>query len=393
MKLLEDLYIAYYGARRNKRNKIEQLEFELNLEDNLLKLYRQLKNRSYVQGNNAVFIINHPVKREIFAAPFADRVIHHLYYNYVSGIFERTFITDSYSCRKGKGTMYGIKRLDHHLRSCSENYKKDCYVLKLDISGYFMSINRDLLLKMVLQTLNHYRNYLNSGGINNETETDYDLLEYLSRVLIDKDPVKDCVLRCDSNKWTGLPRDKSLFTAQTGCGLPIGNLTSQLFSNVYLNEFDQYVKRDLKIKHYGRYVDDFYLIHGSKTELKNLIPRIKTFLADRLKLTLHPKKIYLQHIARGVPYLGVFIKPHRIYIQKRTIKGLRKTLRKGCEALPDDIDGIRQSINSYMGLMKHYKTKKIRRSLLRKYCGIFRYGSISADIERFRADENNIYRK
>lgn len=200
MKLLEYLYIAYYNARRNKRAKIEQLEFELNLEDNFLKLYRQLKNRSYTPGKNAVFIINRPVKREIFAAPFADRVIHHLYYNYVNGIFERTFITDSYSCRKGKGTIYGIKRLDHHLRSCSMNYTKDCYVLKLDISGYFMSINRNSLLEKVVKVLLSFADRLNSDCIKFSEALDYDLLLYLSKVFIENDPVKYCIIKSNLNQ-------------------------------------------------------------------------------------------------------------------------------------------------------------------------------------------------
>ena len=124
MKLLEDLYVAYYDARRNKRNTINQLAFEIRLEDNLLRLYHALQNRTYVPGRSVAFIIEKPVKREVFAASFADRVIHHLYFNYVNEIFERTFIDDSYSCRKGKGTIYGIQRLEHHIRSCSQNSRR-----------------------------------------------------------------------------------------------------------------------------------------------------------------------------------------------------------------------------------------------------------------------------
>ncbi|MGL5919144.1 MAG: reverse transcriptase/maturase family protein, partial [Bacteroidales bacterium] len=311
VNLLEDLFTAYYCARKNKRNTNEQIRFELNLEDNLVRLYHELINKTYQVGPCNVFMINDPVKREIFAAGFADRVIHHLYFNYVNPIFEPTFIDDSYSCRKGKGTMYGIKRLDHHIRSCSENFTKECYVLKLDISGYFMAVDRNRLLKMVLDTLSKRfegaRKKIEDAGFS----PDYELIVYLSKVLILHNPVDNCVINCAdwNSERKGLPPDKSLFLSSPNCGLPIGNLTSQLFSNIYLNEFDHFVKRSLKIKHYGRYVDDFFLVHSSKEVLKDLIPRINEYLKCNLKLTLHPKKIYLQRAEHGIPYLGAVIKP------------------------------------------------------------------------------------
>ncbi|MDD3303240.1 MAG: reverse transcriptase domain-containing protein [Candidatus Gracilibacteria bacterium] len=152
-KLLYDLFQAYYDARKNKRNTLNQLDFEFNLEENLINLGEELFSGKYEVGRSIYFIQNHPVKREVFAGDFRDRVVHHLIYNYISPIFEKEFIYDSYSCRKGKGTSLGIKRVSKFIRSCSENYTKDCYVLKLDISGYFMSINKDILFEKIERVL------------------------------------------------------------------------------------------------------------------------------------------------------------------------------------------------------------------------------------------------
>ena len=148
-KITLDLFQAYFDARKNKRNTINALAFEKHLEANLFALASEIIERKYAPKPSICFIVDKPVKREIFAADFRDRVIHHFIYNYISPIFEKSFINDSYSCRKGKGTHYGIKRIDHFIRSCSQNYSKDCYILKLDIKGYFMAMNRSLLYDKV----------------------------------------------------------------------------------------------------------------------------------------------------------------------------------------------------------------------------------------------------
>lgn len=191
MELLEDLFTAYYDARRNKRNTANQLKFELRLEDNLLRLYHQLKNRTYHPGRSVAFIIDKPVKREVFAASFTDRVIHHLYFNYINEICERTFINDCYSCRKGRGTLYGIRRLEHYIRSCSQNYTRECYVLKLDLSGYFMSIDRRRLYEKIVIMLNKYADRKNIDGRRYREALDYDLILYLTREIVFNDPVSD----------------------------------------------------------------------------------------------------------------------------------------------------------------------------------------------------------
>jgi len=156
-QLLYDLFIAYYDARQNKRNSKSALLFERDYESHLFELYENIINRTYEIKQSVCFINFSPVQREIFAAHFSDRIVHHLVYNYISPIFERVFINDSYSCRTGKGTSYGIKRINHFIKACSDNYKKDCYILKLDIKGYFMAINRQLLFEKTIHILEKFR--------------------------------------------------------------------------------------------------------------------------------------------------------------------------------------------------------------------------------------------
>ncbi len=170
-----------------------------------------------------------------------------------------------------------------------------------------MSINKQILFKKLTEFINTKYN-----------EPDKPLLIELCRKTICNDPTKNCIVKGKQSDWNDLPNNKILFHSMPNCGLPIGNLTSQLFGNIYMNEFDHWVKRELNIKHYGRYVDDFVLIHQSKAYLKSALPKLSNFLLLTLKLTLHPDKIYLQHYSTGVKFLGTVILPNRIYIVNRT---------------------------------------------------------------------------
>lgn len=358
-----DLFTAYFEARKNKRNTLNALAFEKRFEENLFNLASDITNGRYTPGRSICFIVNRPVKREIFAAEFRDRVVHHLLYNYISPFFEKSFINDCYSCRKGKGTHYGIERMDHFIRSCSRNYSRDCYVLKLDIRGYFMSINRTLLFEKVVQALKQNRH-----GV----AFDLDIVLYLLRKVIFNDPTRKCLVKGTASDWDGLPADKSLFHARPGCGLPIGNLTSQLFGNVYLDDFDHFVKRELGFRYYGRYVDDFVLVHCDRQHLIRTIPYVRDYLKDNLMLELHPKKIWLQHYSRGLSYLGAVVKPHRIYVANRTRGNFHDAInrqnliaRDHKPTREEKLD-FRSSMNSYLGIMKHYRTFRLRRRIVRR---------------------------
>lgn len=361
--LLIDLFRAYYDARKNKRNAQSALAFELHYERELFRLRDEIINKRYKPRPSICFIVNIPVKREVFAADFRDRIIHHLIYNYISTVFDNRFINDSYSCRKGKGTHYGIKRVDHFIRSCSENYHSDCYILKIDIKGYFMSIDRSLLYEKVKrQLINH------AAGIKGDL---YSIL-YLIRETIFNDPTHDCIMKCSGSEWKDLPASKSLFHAGRNKGLPIGNLTSQLFANIYLDQLDHYVKKELKILYYGRYVDDIVIVHPDKEYLKSVISDIRHYLKKSLLLELHPKKIYLQHYTKGVVFLGAVIKPYRTYIASRTksnfyqaVKRFNNLVSNG-QASQELLNRFICGTNSYLGILKHYKTGRLREYILRK---------------------------
>lgn len=368
-QLLYDLFQAYFDARKNKRNTINALAFEVDYERNLFRLYEKIKNRTYEINPGVCFIIFKPVQREVFAADFRDRIVHHLIFNYINPLFERLFIFDSYSCRKGKGTSRGIKRLDHFIRSCSRNYSRDCYALKIDIKGYFMAMDHSILYQKIEKTLQRF---------SSSVDFDIDLVRWLIRKVVFNDPTKNCFIKGKRENWQGLPETKSLFSAGQNKGLPIGNLTSQLFGNVYLDDFDHFIKNKLGCRHYGRYVDDLVIVHQDKEYLKSLIPRLREYLCNELLLELHRNKIYLQHFSKGINFLGTVIKPYRIYVRNR-IKGnfYRKiqcwnnflASRKN-EFGNEIFKTFLASLNSYLGIMKHYNTYKLRKKMLTRILSV-----------------------
>jgi len=355
-----ELFQAYFDCRSNKRNTANAIAFEQNYESNLLNLCEEINDGTYMPGRSIAFIVEKPVKREIFAADFRDRIVHHLIINKLNPFFEKQFIFDSYSCRVTRGTHFGIKRINKFIHQCSCNYSKDAYILKLDIEGFFMHIDKNILFNRLHKFIN-----------DKYTEPDKELLVELCKKVIFNNPVENCIIKGNKSLWNDLPATKSLFNSPVNCGLPIGNLTSQIFANLYLDSFDHYIKHDLKIKYYGRYVDDFVIVHPDKEYLKLLIPHLYNFLLSTLKLRLHPKKIYLQHYTKGVKFLGVVIKPHRIYIANRTKGNFYKTIeqwnnliREKKKINTEELTAFISSINSYLGIMKHYKTYKLRKKML-----------------------------
>jgi hypothetical protein len=356
-----DLFQAYYDARRNKRNTINQLRFEIEYEHHLLELYEQIVDRSYVISKSIAFVVDVPVKREIFAADFRDRIIHHLIFNYINPVIEAQLIDSCYSCRKGKGTLYGIRQMEQFMKDCSQNYTRDCYVLKLDIKGYFMSIDKHLLWNKLQDMLSPLQ-----GG----KKLDLDLLWWLIHIVLWNNPEESCIIKGKLSDWDDLPLSKSLFHTPQDCGLPIGNLTSQLFSNVYLHDFDCYVKNELGLEYYGRYVDDFVLMHPDKEFLLQAKEKIKACLNEYCRLELHPSKVHLQHYRKGFSFLGAYIKPYRTYIANRTKKKFIQAIHQTDSLLSKktpakkELESIRSSVNSYLGIMKHYKTYNIRKKVL-----------------------------
>lgn len=343
--LLTDLFASYYSARANKRNTASQMKFEAHLSRNLISLYEDVRDRTYSPGRGICFIIRDPVQREVFAASFRDRIIHHYLFNKLEPLFEPTFIYDSYSCRKGKGTLFGIERLEHHIRSCSMNRTAPCYVLKMDISGYFMNIDKMILHDIIMERLERLRilERLPDGF-------DYDTVVFLLNKVIFNDPTKGCRVKGKRSDWKGLPASKSLFKAAPGCGLAIGNLTSQLFSNIYLNDLDQFCKRELGFRHYGRYVDDFFLVDSSRERLEDAVALIADFLATRLHLTVNPRKTQIISCNCGVPFLGAIVCPNGRFLRSSTRRHLdRRWTEVICsEPNPYVLQSVRNSRESFL---------------------------------------------
>ena len=395
-----NLFEAYYNARKNKRNSYNQLKFEINYEQELFQLYDEIKNKTYKVGRSIAFIINKPVKREIFAASFRDRVVHHLVFNYINPILEPQFIKDSYSCRKGKGTLYGINQANSYLKSISKNYTKDAYVLKLDIKGYFMNINKHLLLQKLTTMISKeaLTQVIKKNTQNKiEQDIDFETLFYLIKEVLFNNPIENCRIKGSISDWDSLPDSKSLFKSKPNCGLPIGNLTSQLFSNVYLNDFDHYMNDTLHLKYYGRYVDDFYIFSKSKEELKQLKNHVTDYLKTNFELQVHPSKIYLQPISKGFLFLGAYIKPHRLYISNRS-KRKFKYLLTNLFHLFENVDTImlKQAknivsvINSYLGLLSHYNTYKLRHKLVfsNPPCVLYKLGFFDESVKKIILHKN-----
>jgi RNA-directed DNA polymerase len=388
-RILRDLFKAYYDARKNKRKSRGVISFEMDYERKLFDLGRELMAGTYKISPSICFISFKPLQREIFAADFRDRIIHHLIYNYIGPIFERSFINDSYSCRLNRGTSYGIKRLDHFIRSCSENYKKDCYILKLDIKGYFMSINKNILYQKVAEKIKSYQG---------DYFFDLEWLLGIIRQVIFHESTKDCLIRGKKEDWDGLPKSKSLFCAKANIGLPIGNLTSQLFGNVYLDDFDHFIKYKLHCKYYGRYVDDMVIVHKDKEYLKSIVPLIRMYLQEELSLELHPKKISLQHFSRGVSFLGAIIKPYRLYIHHKTkgsfykkIQFWNKFLKERPREFSEGYQGkFVASINSYLGLLGCFNTYKLRKKVLTQnlYLNFSKYILVAEDYRKVNGGKN-----
>jgi len=307
---MDNLLEAWREFLAGKRARQDVQRFELNLMSNIISLHNDLVAKRYQHSPYQAFNISDPKPRNIHKASVRDRLLHHALYRVLYPFFDRTFIADSYSCRVGKGTHKAINRFRAFAYKVSRNNTKTAWVLKCDIKKFFASIDQAVLM------------------------------EILSEYIPDQDI-----------KWLLGQIIRSFHSTQPGRGLPLGNLTSQLFVNVYMNEFDQYVKHKLKAKHYIRYADDFVFMSDSKSWLESLIPLMSDFLAVRLRLTLHPHKLFLKTLASGVDFLGwVHFSDHRV---------LRTTARRRLESRVAE-HLTNETIQSYLGLLKHGNTEKIK---------------------------------
>lgn len=358
---LEEVFQAYFECRRNKRRTFNALSFEVNYEIECVKLWREINSQTYNIGRSICFIVTRPKQREIFAATFRDRVVHHIIMHRLEPLFEAEFIQDNYNCRKNKGTLYGVKRLHEQVRQCSENYTKDCYIAKFDFQGFFMSIHKPTLYKKLHEFITTYYK-----------GEDINLLLYLVKKVVLHNPELNCIKRSPARMWDGLPENKSLFTTGKDYGMPIGNLTSQMFANFYINQFDKLMLN--KFHYYGRYVDDFFVIVRNKQEILQFISTIRKYLWNELNVTLHPDKLYVQNYQKGCLFTGAVVKRDLIYTSNRTVSNFIEAVhkynmlsRRITNFNITAVDKFLSSVNSYFGFLIHYNTYSIRRKMFKMF--------------------------
>lgn len=310
---LENLLEAWKEFQSGKRNRKDVQEFELHLMSNIFSLHRNLTSKSYRHSLYEAFNVSDPKPRSIHKAKVRDRLVHHALYRTLYPFFDKTFIADSYSCRKWKGTHKAMDRFRDFSYKVSKNHTKTAWVLKCDIRKFFASIDHKILLDII----------------------------YL-------------YIPDESIRWL-IIEIVSSFSVKEGVGLPLGNLTSQILVNIYMNEFDQFMKHKLKLKYYIRYADDFAVLSGNKKYLESLVPQIQQFLSERLKLELHPNKLYIKTIASGVDFLGWVLFPdHRVLrtvTKRRMFRGvLKNPEREG-------------TVQSYLGMTIHGNGYKVRKKI------------------------------
>lgn len=303
--------MAWREFKRSKTRKQEVQEFEFNLEENIFELHQELVDKSYIHGPYQSFYVCDPKLRHIHKATIRDRLVQQALFRVLYQIFDKRFVYDSYSCRLGKGTHRGVRRLEKFMPRVSDNYKHPAYALKLDIRKFFDRIDKDILFAQISKKIK-----------------EHDTLR-LIKIVIDS------------------------FNKDVSRGLPLGNVTSQLFANIYLNELDQFVKQNLKQKFYLRYCDDFIILHQDKECLLNLLTIISDFLSEKLELKIHPHKIILRKLNQGIDFLGYVVRPHHIVLRTKTKKRILRLVNE-------------KNLSSYLGVCGHANTFRLRQVLLSK---------------------------
>lgn len=314
---VENLLEAWKEFVKGKRNKRDVQEFSFRLMDNILELHADLSNHTYGHGSYQAFAIYDPKPRNIHKARVRDRLLHHAVYRILYPFFDKTLIADSYSCRKSKGTHKALNRFREFGYIVSKNHTRTCWVLKCDIRKFFASIDQKVLLNVLRQYI-----------------TDVDIL------------------------WLLREGVESFSGGIYGKGLPLGNLTSQLLVNVYMNEFDHFVKHKLKTKYFIRYADDFVVLSSNQKELENFPPLIQKFLSDKLKLDLHPQKVSIRTLASGVDFLGWIHFPDHRVLRTTTKRRMMRRLRSFSSPA---------TLDSYLGLLKHGNAHKVQGRVLEQF--------------------------
>lgn len=323
---VENLLVAWKEFARGKKHRKDVQAFSLRLMDNIFALHAELSHHTYNHGGYQAFKINDPKPRDIHKASVRDRLVHRAIYRILYPFFDKTFIADSYSCRNEKGTHRAINKFQRYFHKVSQNNTRTCWILKCDIRKFFANIGHQILLSILAEYI-----------------SDKDIVNLLKNIIA------------------------SFHTKnKISIGLPLGNLTSQLFVNIYMNKFDQLVKHKLKTKYYIRYADDFVFLSENKKHLKEIIPIIEEFLREELKLEMHPDKVFIKTLSSGVDFLGmVNFFDYRILRTKTRRRILKKLAlkQKMCQEGLVSKESFEQSVQSYFGMLGHCRGYAISKKL------------------------------
>ena len=342
-----DLVQAYFDCRQTKRNKPSAIAFEQHLERNLINLFDELQAGTYRPGRSICFVVTRPKPREVWAADFRDRIVHHLLYNKIGARIEATFIADSCACIPGRGTLYAAQRLEAKVRSLTQNWSRPAHYLKLDLANFFVSIDKNILSAMLAKRI-----------------TQPWWLQ-LAQTILHHDPRQDFEYRGKPELLAKVPPHKRLTNQPAHLGLPIGNLSSQFFANIYLDALDQHIKHHIGARHYIRYVDDFILLHPSPQWLNAAKADIEEFLPSRLNVRLNPSKTILQPVDRGIDFVGQVIRPwHRTTRPKTVASAIQRTRTAPA-------DELFETANSHFGLLRqasksHHHRARLANTLRRR---------------------------
>lgn len=305
---MDNLFSAWLEFKRGKSQKPDVMRFEYNLEDNLWQLHQELSGKTYQHSPYTPFYITDPKLRHIHKATVRDRVLHQAVFRVLYDIFDSSFIFHTYSSRKEKGTHRAVKQLAGYCKTASQNYQQTIFGLKCDVRKFFDSVNQKILLSLI------------------------------KKKIIDENAI-----------WLIEKIIKS-FSKTENKGIPLGNVTSQLFANIYLNELDQFIKHQFKIRYYLRYSDDFIIIHKNKEYLEKLISPIKDFLKNILDLELHPQKVFIRKFSQGLDFLGYVVLPHYVVLRTKTKRRMLRLVNE-------------RNISSYLGILKHCRGYKLEQKI------------------------------
>ncbi|NMC64259.1 MAG: hypothetical protein GYA55_13935 [SAR324 cluster bacterium] len=323
---IENIFLSWFSFRRGKRQRLDMQMYERHLEDNLFLLHTDLRSAKYRHGEYSSFTVHDPKCRIIRKATIRDRFVHHLVHEALYTAFDSSFIAQSFSARRGKGTHAAVSALQEGVRRVSCNFTRECWALQCDVCKFYNSVNHVIL-----------------GAL-------------LKRRVLDA-----------RMRWL-LEEILASYYSDEGCtmGLPIGNVTSQLFGNIYLNELDHFAKHVLKVSYYYRYADNIVLLSAGRRELNGLLPELKEFLREKLNLRFHENEEEIRPLHQGIDFLGYVIRPHHLTLRTSTKKRMFRRLKfrlREAEVGTIKAAAIEQSLASYQGLLKHANCFKLSQTI------------------------------